>query len=491
MVMVTLPTGQDSARTEEQQSGGSRDATSVSITVIGGGYVGLVTSACLAQLGHRVVCLEVDDRKVQQLEKMRMPIDEPWLPELWKQNVAAGRLRVTGSYPKALESCEVIFIAVGTPSAKDGSADLQYVESAVRTAARMDSPARVICMKSTVPPGTCARLQDELERNPFQVKDWAVVSNPEFLSQGSAVTDFMQPDRLVIGTDDRPARELVRSLYAGLDAPVVYASSTEAELIKYASNSFLALKISFINEISHLCEYSGADVGPVANGVGLDRRIGPSFLQAGLGWGGSCFPKDTAALASFMRRNGLNPVVVQAARDVNNQQIDWVMGRLRELLGASGARSVAVWGLTFKPGTDDIRGSQSVPLIRALINEGYSVTAHDPARPQLSEDLRERITVAKTPEEAAQNADALILATEWPLYLKLDFESVRDKMATPLILDTRRALKPETLSSLGFEYYRLGDGRSVPARLKNNSRSPLRALPAHPLATSYRRQVAA
>lgn len=439
------------------------------ITVIGGGYVGLVTSACFAELGHNVRCLEADAGKVSMLRSGVMPIQEPGLTELWSANSAAGRLCVTDNPEEALFDTDFIYIAVGTPESADGSADLSYVESAVATAVKLSDRSTVICVKSTVPPGTCASLQAKIRASLDPAREWTVVSNPEFLSQGRAVKDFMTPDRVVVGSSDDRVSWKVAELYSSLDAPVVTVDSTASEMVKYASNSFLALKISFINEVSRLCESSGTDVGQVALGMGLDNRIGSRFLEAGMGWGGSCFPKDTAALESLMKSAGVESRIVSATRAVNVSQVEHIVKKLSELAPPAPRASVAVLGLTFKDGTDDLRGSQAIPLIEKLLAAGYEVRAYDPVSPALRPELAERITMCESAVEALFGASAMVLATAWPEFVAMDYAAAGPLMAEKVVIDARRALDPAVLRSNGFAYYRPGDGRVAPQTVTSES----------------------
>ncbi len=365
----------------------------------------------------------------------------------------------TADPTEALSLANFIFIAVGTPESADGSADLTFLEAAVQTALQYSDISRTLCIKSTVPPGTCSRLQEEINASTGNGHGWSVVSNPEFLSQGRAVQDFLNPDRIVVGSDNPNVSQMVADLYSSLNSPVVVVDSTASELVKYASNSFLALKISFINEISLLCEYSGTDVGQVATGVGLDTRIGPRFLEAGIGWGGSCFPKDTAALEQFMRTAGIASPVVTAARTVNRNQVSHIVSRLDRLIGNEPGNSVAVLGLTFKEGTDDLRGSQVVPLVDQLLERGHEVRVFDPQKPDIERDFGDRLTVCESASEAVSGASAAVLATAWPELVSMDYSAIGRLMKSRVLIDARRALDPELMAHLGFDYYRPGDGR--------------------------------
>ncbi len=431
------------------------------ITVIGGGYVGLVTSACFAELGHHVRCLEADPEKVSKLRSGSIPIQEPGLTEMWRRHSSDGRLQVTEDPAEALSLTNFIFVAVGTPETSDGSANLSFVDSAVNTALSHSDLSRTICVKSTVPPGTCADLQQRLNQETGTDEGWTVVSNPEFLSQGRAIQDFMNPDRIVVGSTSPGVSEMVASLYSSLGAPVVNVDSTASEMVKYAANSFLALKISFINEISRLCEHSGTDVGQVATGVGLDNRIGTRFLEAGIGWGGSCFPKDTAALEHLMQTAGVESPIVSAARTVNTNQVSHIADQLKQMLEPNTGQEVAVLGLTFKDGTDDLRGSQVVPLIENLISNGLRVRVFDPVKPQLPDRLALAVIVCESPQEALFGASGAILATAWPELVSLDYAAAGEMMRNKVLVDARRALNPERMRNLGFRYFRPGDGRKA------------------------------
>ncbi len=440
------------------------------ITVIGGGYVGLVTSACFAELGHSVRCLESDPEKVSMLKSGTMPIQEPGLAEIWGTHAVSGKLSVTDNPVEALSATEFIYIAVGTPESSDGSANLEYVEAALETAIKYSDLSRTICVKSTVPPGTCSELQEKVRSVTGTNSGWTVVSNPEFLSQGRAVEDFLNPDRVVVGSSDERVSWSVAALYSQLDTRMVIVDSTASELVKYASNSFLALKISFINEISRLCEFSGTDIEQVAAGVGLDSRIGEKFLQAGLGWGGSCFPKDTAALESFMQSAGVESHIVSAARTVNAQQVSHVVEKVQQMAPADDGASVAVLGLTFKDGTDDLRGSQAIPMIKQLLAAGYEVRAFDPVKPKLGDDLADQITMCDSAQEAVFGAIATVLTTAWPEIVDLDYSELGNSMRNKVLIDTRRALDPQTMADLGFQFFRPGDGRLATASIPASTR---------------------
>jgi UDPglucose 6-dehydrogenase len=433
----------------------------MNILIIGAGYVGLVTGACLADFGHDVTCLDKDEDKIARLRRGEMPIYEPGLEELVKRNTAVGRLVFTTIADGAIGSADVIFIAVGTPSRRgDGHADLTYVYDAARDIAAAIDGFAVVVTKSTVPVGTA----DEVERiiretNPSA--DVAVVSNPEFLREGAAIADFKRPDRIVIGLENERAREIMAELYRPLylnQAPLVFTSRRSAELIKYASNAFLAMKVTFINEIADLCEKLGADVQEVARGIGLDARIGPKFLNAGPGYGGSCFPKDTVALVKTAYDAGSPLRLVETTVAVNEARRR-AMGR--KVIAALNSRSrgskVAVLGLTFKPNTDDIRDAPSLSIIQALIDFGARVIAYDPVgMPQARHMLPAAVSYAENPYDCAAGADAVVIVTEWESFRALDLERLKKLMRTPLLVDLRNIYRRDEIERYGFAYASVG-----------------------------------
>jgi len=460
----------------------------VKVTIIGTGYVGLTTGVALAYLGHEVVGLDVDERKIESLRKGTPPIFEPHLTELMK--LASERLSFTTRYEEAIPQADVVFIAVGTPSLNDGNPDLHYVRSAAEEVGRhLGDGFTVIVNKSTVPVGS-GNWVESLVRDAFEARNgsvpsgrYAVVSNPEFLREGVALADTLYPDRIVVGAEDPRAVEVMYALYKpiieqtfpapnflprpeGLSAaPFITTDIPSAELIKYAANAFLALKISYINEISRLAEKVGADVTRVAQAIGLDKRIGSRFLQAGIGWGGSCFGKDTAALVATAREYGVPTPIVEAARTVNYQQREWVIEKLVNALKILKGRTVGLLGIAFKPHTDDLRDAPALDIAKKLIERGVKVKVHDPvalenARKELGDS---GICYCDRAEEVAKNADALILVTEWPQYRDLDWSHVRSLMRRPLVLDGRNFLEPQAMLDLGFEYMGMGIGSLRPA----------------------------
>ncbi len=428
------------------------------ICVIGVGYVGLVTGACLADLGNHVVCLDVNKRKVDLLRRGEMPIFEPGLQEIVRRNSAAGRLGFTTSYDEGLRGAEFVFIAVGTPSGTEGEADLTFVNQAAQDVAQRLTAPLIIVNKSTVPIGTGDWVADIVREHRSSNVPFAVVSNPEFLREGSAVRDFLNPDRIVLGSTDRPAATKVAELYAPLRARVMITDLRTAEMIKYASNAFLATKISFINEMANICEALGADVLEVARGMGSDKRIGPHFLNAGLGWGGSCFPKDVKALAHIAAMHGCHPQLLRAVTEINYDQRKRAVIKLRECLGSLRTRTIGVLGLSFKPNTDDMRDAPAVEVIHYLQLEGAQVKAYDPVAMGNAQQMLPAITFCDSPYAAAKDADALILATEWNEFRHLDMERIAQSMQRAVLLDARNIYDPAKMRAIGFTYYGLGRG---------------------------------
>jgi UDPglucose 6-dehydrogenase len=429
------------------------------ICVIGVGYVGLVTAACFADLGNRVVALDVDEKRVENLKKGIMPIYEPGLEELVKRNVKSGRLSFTTSYAEALEGAEFAFIAVGTPSDVDGNADLKYVESAARSIAENMSAPLVIINKSTVPIGTGDWVADIVRSAQTRPMDFAVVSCPEFLREGSAIGDFMSPHRNVIGSLDRDAANKVAQLHLPLRSPIVITDLRTAEMIKYASNAFLATKISFINELADLCEMVGADVKEVAAGMGYDARIGRHFLDAGLGWGGSCFPKDVQALAYMAKERGLNPRILNDVMDVNYDRRKAVEAQLGKMLGGSvKGKLIGLLGLAFKPNTDDMRDAPSIDIAAALIAAGARVRAYDPVARQTAAPLVPNVEICDDVYEMADGCDALVVVTEWNEFKQLDLEKVKTLLKSPVIYDGRNIYDPWLMRDMGFTYQAIGRG---------------------------------
>jgi len=429
------------------------------IAVIGSGYVGLVTGACFAEFGVDVTCVDIDADKIARLTKGESPIYEPGLDSLIKKNLQAGRLRFTTDIEVATKQSLVIFLAVGTPPCADGSADLTFIETAALEVARHLDSYKVIATKSTVPVGTGKRLASLIKQNQKQPVDFSVVSNPEFLREGAAISDFMRPDRVVIGAADQEAIAIMRDLYRPLyliETPFVITSVESAELIKYAANAFLATKISFINEVANLCEKVGCDVHDVARAIGMDRRIGPKFLHAGPGFGGSCFPKDTAALTTIGQQYDSPTRIVEAVIEVNRQQRLAMIRKIEKICGDLSGRRVAVLGLAFKPETDDMRDAPSVEIIQGLIDRGATVIAYDPVARHEAQKVLPTIDYAADEYEAASGADILVIVTEWNQFRALDMERIGKLMKTPRLADLRNIYDPPDMRELGFEYVGVG-----------------------------------
>ncbi len=429
------------------------------ICVVGVGYVGLVTAACFADLGNRVIALDIAEEKIKGLKRGVMPIYEPGLEELVQRNVRSGRLCYTTSYEQAIEDTEYVFIAVGTPSGVDGEADLRYVQSAARSIAEHMKEYLIIVNKSTVPVGTGDWVADIVKRYQPQPIPFSVVSCPEFLREGSAISDFMNPHRTVLGSLDREAADKVAQLHLPLRAPIVITDLRTAEMIKYASNAFLATKISFINEIANICEDLGADVKEVAVGMGYDSRIGPYFLDAGLGYGGSCFPKDVKALAYMAEDKGRHPQLLHAVMEINADRRPMAVERIRAMLGGEleGA-TIGLLGLAFKPNTDDMREAPSVDIARALLAAGARVQAYDPVAMDSASSMLPDVEMMADPYSLAEGCDAIMINTEWNEFKQLDRQRIYDLMRQPVLFDGRNIYDPDEMKELGFQYRGFGRG---------------------------------
>ncbi len=429
------------------------------IAVIGVGYVGLVSGACFADLGNRVRCLDINEARIENLNKGIMPIYEPGLEELVARNVKAGRLSFTTSYAEALKDAEYAFIAVGTPSDVDGQADLRYVRMAAESIADVLDHSLIIINKSTVPVGTGDWVADIIRNRRPNAPEFAVVSCPEFLREGSAISDFMNPDRVILGSTSREAAAKVAELHLPLRTTIMITDLRTAEMIKYASNAFLAAKISFINEIANICEALGADVKEVACGMGLDKRIGAAFLDAGLGWGGSCFPKDVKALAYMAEVAGRHPQLIHAVMDINSDQRKAPIRKVKKLLGGNlEGKVIGLLGLAFKPNTDDMREAPSIDIAWDLLRERAKVRAYDPVSMDNARRLLPEVEMKENPYALAEGADALILITEWNEFKHLDLVRIRDVMHEPVLVDGRNIYDPQTVRELGFKYLAIGRG---------------------------------
>lgn len=433
----------------------------MNLTLVGSGYVGLVSGACFASFGHRVICVDKSAERIADLKRGEMPIYEPGLGALVNENVDAGRLSFTTDLAEAVRGADAVFIAVGTPSRRgDGHADLSYVHAAAREIAPAIDGFTVVVTKSTVPVGTGDDVERIIrEENP--AADIAVASNPEFLREGSAIEDFKRPDRIVIGVEDERARAVMESVYRPLylnAAPLFFTSRRTAELTKYAGNAFLAMKITFINEMADLCERLGADVQDVARGIGMDRRIGPKFLHAGPGYGGSCFPKDTLALVKTAQDADSPVRLIETTVAVNDQRKRAMARKVRQAFGKDGLRGrrIAILGLTFKPNTDDMRESPAIAIIQALQDDGAVVHATDPVGIEQARPLLSGVTFHADAYTAAQDAEALVLVTEWESYRSLDFARLKQTMVRPLLIDLRNVYDADQASGFGFDYIGVG-----------------------------------
>src|SRR5262252_6635200 len=426
------------------------------IAVVGTGYVGLVLGACLAENGNTVICVDKDQSKIDMLQAGRMPIYEPGLEEMVRRNDHEERLTFTTDLESAVQASQIVFIAVGTPQGEDGAADLQHVLAVAREIGRAMNKFTVVVDKSTVPVGTARRVREEVAKETTQT--FSVVSNPEFLKQGAAIEDFMKPDRVVIGVEpgDERAAALMRELYGPFTrtgAPILVMSTESAELSKYAANSILATRISFMNEIANVCELVGADVDSVRKAIGSDRRIGTSFLFPGVGYGGSCFPKDTQALLRSAADMGYDFKILRAVEDVNKRQKERLVEKMEWHFGSLSGRAIALWGLAFKPRTDDMREAPAIPIIEQLLHKGATVKAYDPAAGPVAKRLFDgRIGLCEKSYDALSGADALAIVTEWNEFREPDFGKMRSLMKAPVIFDGRNIYSPEQMKAQGFTY---------------------------------------
>lgn len=429
------------------------------IAVIGTGYVGLVSGACFAEFGIDVTCVDVDKQKVDNLNNGIIPIYEPGLDKIVEKNVAAGRLHFTTDIKAAVERSLVVFLAVGTPPLPDGSPDMSYYRQAAKDVAKAINGYKVLVTKSTVPVGTGKWLRDFVSQNLKIETDFGVASNPEFLREGAAIEDFMRPDRVVVGSNEEKAIEVMKELYRPLyliETPVVITSLEAAELIKYAANAFLATKITFINEIANLCDAIGCDVHDVAKGMGMDNRIGRKFLHPGPGYGGSCFPKDTRALTTVADKYGVETRIVDAVVEANERQRDAMIPKIEKLVGDLAGKKIGVLGLSFKPETDDMRESPATDVINAMVAKGATVRAFDPVAMEEAKHYLPDIEYAVDEYDAIAGADALVIITEWNQFRALDMEKVKSILASPKIADLRNVYEPKDMRAMGFEYVGVG-----------------------------------
>lgn len=429
------------------------------ICVIGTGYVGLVTGTCFSEFGVDVTCVDIDEQKVDKLKKGMVPIYEPGLDVMIGRNMKEGRLSFTTDISSAIEKALVIFIAVGTPPKADGSADLKYVEQVAKAIANSMNGYKVVVNKSTAPVGTGQWIKEVIQKHQKKAHRFSVVSNPEFLREGSAIEDFMRPDRIVIGAEDPEAVAIMKDLYAPLyliETPFVITNLATAELIKYASNAFLATKISFINELANICDRVNADVHHVAKGMGLDRRIGPKFLHPGPGFGGSCFPKDTSALLEMARGIGYDFKIVQSTIEVNQKQRQIAFDKIKRISETLKGKTIGVLGLSFKPNTDDMRDAPSVPIIHMLQKAGAEVRAFDPVAAEEAKKVLKNVTFCKDAYDTASHADILVFMTEWNQFRKLDLNRIKKLMRTPTIVDLRNIYEPSQMQEYGIQYTAVG-----------------------------------
>jgi UDPglucose 6-dehydrogenase len=428
------------------------------IAVVGTGYVGLVAGACFAENGNEVICVDKEPAKVRLLQRGKIPIYEPGLDELVRRNKAEKRLTFTTALERGVRNSQIVFIAVGTPTGEDGSADLQHVLAVARDTAKAMNGYKVIVNKSTVPVGTAAKVREVVRRE--TTHPFSVVSNPEFLKQGAAIEDFLKPDRVVVGAEDPRASELMSELYAPFTrtgAPIMLMDCASAELCKYAANAMLATRISFMNEVANVCEAVGANVDQVRRAVAADRRIGPSFLFPGVGYGGSCFPKDVKAMLRFASAKDYKFEILEAVEAVNERQKLRLLGKVQKHFGSLKGKRLAVWGLAFKPRTDDMREAPSVPLIRGFLDGGASVQAYDPEAMTVARGIfGSKISYADSSYAALTGADALVIVTEWNEFREPDFARMRKLMRTPAIFDGRNLYRPEQIRAHGFTYASIG-----------------------------------
>ena len=426
------------------------------IAVIGVGYVGLGTAAVFAELGNDVIGADIDKNKISSLNKGIMPIYEPGLKELVDRNISKKRLRFTSDNKEAIRHADIIFICVGTPPKATGETDLKYIKKAALEIAKTIDSYKIIVHKSTVPVETGEQVKNIIRKNIKKNVEFDVVSNPEFLREGSAVHDFMQPDRIVVGCESEKAKKIMEELYSPLKAPIIFTDIKSAEIIKHASNSFLATKISFINAIANICELSGADVEKVAEGMGLDKRIGRSFLNAGIGYGGFCFPKDAEAFIRISEKFGYDFRLLKAAQEINNNQKKHFVKKIEKSLWIVKGKTIGVLGLAFKPNTDDMRFAPSIEIITELQREGARIKAYDPQAMEKAKNILNGVIYCNNPYDVAKDSDALVIITEWDEFRKLDLKRVKSMMKHPLIIDGRNIYNPEDVKKEGFMYISIG-----------------------------------
>lgn len=426
------------------------------ITVIGSGYVGLTTALMFCELGNKVICMDKDKNKLENLRIGQIPIYEPGLENLLKKHLAKESIYFTSKIKSSVEGSDIIYITVGTPSKEDGSSDLRFVEEVAQSIGYYQNGPKIVVNKSTVPVGTGERVKEWIitsQRKPFQV---SIVSNPEFLREGTALYDALHPDRIVIGSDHHSAASIVKDLFQSIDCPKIITKLRTAELIKYTANAFLAMKISFINEISRLCDSDGVEVSDISYGIGLDHRIGPAFLKAGIGWGGSCFPKDIASLIYMFEQAKIKPKILRAIQEVNEEQITYYIEQLKQRIGHIENKNISILGVSFKPNTDDIRESPSIKVMTILQKSGAKIKVYDPIAMKNLKDLLPDVTECKEYEELFLDSDCIFLLTEWKEFLNLDWKKAYKMMKNPVIIDGRNVLDYKRLKEIGFTYYGIG-----------------------------------
>jgi len=426
------------------------------VSIIGTGHVGLVTGACLAELGNRVICVDNNVEKIAALNRGEIPIYEPGLEELVKKNVRAGRLSFTTSIKEGVSNSEIIFIAVNTPPKPDGDADLCYVEAVSREVAQTMKGYKIIVEKSTVPVETGKWISRTVKLNNRKNINFDIVSNPEFLREGSAVYDTMHPDRIVLGVGSKKAEIIMKELYQPLDAPIIVTDIESAEIIKHASNSFLAMKISYINSIANVCEKAGADIKKVAEGIGCDKRIGRDFLNAGVGFGGACLPKDLQAFVGITQKLGYDFELLKVVEKINRQQRELLVSKVRDAVWNIKDKTIGILGLAFKPNTDDMRNAPSIEIIQMLQREEAKIKAYDPVAIPVARRILKEVTYCEDSYETANGCDALVILTEWEAFKKIDLKKIKRLMKAPIIVDGRNIFEPEKMKSLGFIYKSIG-----------------------------------
>lgn len=428
----------------------------MNICIIGTGYVGLVTGTCLSELGNHVICVDMAEEKIQKLNAGEMPIYEPGLEEIVKRNFNSKRLFFSTNLKKAINESDIIFIAVGTPSLPNGEADLSYVENVARQIAEFATSPKIVVEKSTVPVETGKRIYELLITHNGHKTHFDVVSNPEFLREGSAVHDFLHPDRVVIGTNSEIARKKMQELYGPLNCPIFFTDINSAELIKHASNSFLALKISYANALANLCEHTGADIEDVVHGMTLDHRIGKHFFNAGIGYGGSCFPKDVDAFITIAQKKGFDFAILKEVQQINAFQRTHFVEKIKKKMGSLKGKTICVLGLAFKPNTDDLRSAPSIDIILALQKQGAAIRAFDPVAMENAKSKLPNVLLCSDEFEAMTGADCIVLATEWDQFKQMDLAKAKKLLKKTLIFDGRNVFKPQEMKKLGFEYISMG-----------------------------------